>query len=272
VGDVWRSQSLEGVFYSGLTAVILATLWLGNISYPPVVIAAIYIGSVTFAIFLSASNISRLLAPWGKGTAQIKKTDGLTALAPSVIMGASEWTILLLVGIFLSISDAGIYRTLVMYGALVQMISTSFAIMSGPHLSRARASGDRRQFFSAVSSASYLGIVVAAPLVLAAVFLPEPILGLFGPEFVKGSAALGILAMSQLVGVAVGPAAMAMIMLQREKPVLYIEIIASIASLPLAFLLLREVGLIGPPIAVLTASLVRGVYTRWALWRAWPSA
>ena len=75
-----------------------------------------------------------------------------------------------------------------------------------------------------------------------------------------------------LVGVAAGPAAPAMIMLHREKPVLYVELFASIASIPIAYVLVQHLGLIGPPIAVLWASLVRGIFTRCALARAWRAA
>jgi O-antigen/teichoic acid export membrane protein len=269
LGEVWKSQSLEGVFYSGLTAVILASLWLSGIAYSAHVIAFIYAGSVAIALFLSARIISSKLAGWGGGAAHIGPTDGLAAVAPAVIMIGVDWVVLLIIGIFLSVTDAGIYRTLVMYGALIQMVTTSFAIMAGPHLARAKASENRRKFFAALNAASYLGIAVAALPVLAAVFIPDTILGLFGPDFVRGSHAMGILAVAQLVGVAAGPAAPAMIMLHREKPVLYVEVFASIASVPIAYVLVQHFGLIGPPIAVLWASVVRGVYTRWALARAW---
>lgn len=269
LGDVWRSQLLEGVFYTGLTAMILATLWIADISYSAFGIIAVYLASVALALFISVRIISSKLETWGDGSTQIGMTDGIIAIAPAVIMTAVDWIILLIVGIFLSIADAGIYRTLVMYGALINMISASFAIMTGPHLAKARAAGDRAQFFSTVNSASLLGLLMASPLVLAAIFMPEFILGLFGPDFLPGAQALGILALAQLVGVATGPAAPAMMMMHREKPVLYIEIIASIASIPLAYVLVQQVGLIGPPMAVLAAGLLRGTYTRWALWRAW---
>ena len=269
LGDVWKSQSLEGVFYSGLTATILTILWFSSVTYPPIVIAAVYVGCAGLALFLTVWIISGKLTGWKGGTAQIGKTDGITAVAPAVIMIAVDWTILLIIGIFLSVSDAGVYRTLVMYAALIQMVTSSFAIMASPHLSKARASNDRAQFFSALNSASFLGLALASPAVLAAIFIPDVILGLFGPEFVRGSEAIGILAVAQLVGVAAGPAAPAMIMLHREKPVLYIEIIASVGSIPLAYFLVQHLGLLGPPIAVLAASIVRGVYTRWALSHAW---
>lgn len=272
LGDVWRSQLLEGVFYSGLTAVVLLVLWLSGIAFPASTIAAIYLVSAAIALFLSVRIISARLAAWGDGRPHLGPWKGLLAVAPAVVLTASDWTILLTVGIFLSIPDAGVYRTLVMYSALIVMISTSFDIMAGPHLAKARAAGDRRQFFSAVNSASWLGLAVASPLVLAAIVIPTPILGLFGPDFIRGSQALWILALAQAIRVVVGPAAPAMVMLHREKPVLYIEIIAALASVPLAFVLVQHLGLVGPPIAILSASILRGAYTRWALARAWPAA
>ncbi|WP_086738205.1 lipopolysaccharide biosynthesis protein [Erythrobacter colymbi] len=272
LGDVWRSQLLEGVFYSGLTAIVLLVLWLGNVTYPPALIAAIYVASAVLALFFSSRIMTGHLATWGDGVPQIGKWQGLVAVAPNVILTAADWTVLLIVGAFLSIEDAGVYRTLVMYSALIVMISTSFDIMAGPHLAKARANHDRKQFFSSVNSASALGLLVASPLVLIAVFFPSPVLSLFGPDFVRGATALGILSVAQLIRVVVGPAAPAMVMLHKEKPVLYIEIIAALASIPLALVLVQHLGLMGPPIAVLTASILRGTYTRWALARAWPAS
>lgn len=271
LGAVWRSQLLEGVFYSGLTAIVLLVLWLGGIAFPALFIAVIYLGSAALALVISIRIISAKLAHWGHGTPQIGRWSGILAVAPAVVLTASDWTILLIVGIFLSIPDAGVYRTLVMYSTLIVMISTSFDIMAAPHLAKARASGDRRQFFAKVNSASLLGLAVASPLVLAALFFPTPILSLFGPDFARGAPALGILALAQLIRVVVGPAAPAMVMLHREKPVLYIEIAAAVASIPLAFVLVQHLDLLGPPIAILTASILRGVFTRWALARAWPA-
>lgn len=272
LGDVWRSQLLEGVFYSGLTAIVLLVLWLGNVTYPPALIATIYVASAVLALFFSSRILTGHLATWGDGVPHIGKWQGLVAVAPNVILTGADWLVLLIVGAFLSIEDAGVYRTLVMYSALIVMISTSFDIMASPHLSKARANHDRKQFFSSVNSASALGLLVASPLVLIAVFFPSPVLSLFGPDFVRGATALGILSVAQLIRVVVGPAAPAMVMLHKEKPVLYIEIIAALASIPLALVLVQHLGLMGPPIAVLTASILRGTYTRWALARAWPAA
>ena len=185
---------------------------------------------------------------------------------------ASQWLILLMIAALLNAADAGIFRVAVLICMLMQLVKTSFATMTGPYLSRAAQAGDIGQMRKVVLIAGGIGIVLAAPVGVIALAVPEWVLSLFGDEFAKGALALQLLAIGELVNVLAGPLGIALVMQKRERLVLINEAIASVAGLAIAAFLLPNWGLAGAGAGLLAASILRNGANAVFVWFTKPRA
>lgn len=272
LGSVWLSQSLEGIFYTSLTAVVIAAIWFSSFELAAISIPLIYLANAGLAVFLSRAALRRRMHGWGSGEAQLAPFTGVTAVSAAVVMVLGEWAILIIIGSALGLIDAGVYRTVFMICAVFQMVTASFATMAGPHLARARAAGDPQGVYSILRTAGLLGLVVCAPGAILVFAAPEWLLGWFGEEFRRGATALVLLAIAQLIGVANGPTAPATLMLGREKISLQIEVALIAFTVPATLLLVGVYGLTGAAGALLAASIVRCVASRMTLAFIWPKS
>jgi O-antigen/teichoic acid export membrane protein len=116
-----------------------------------------------------------------------------------------------------------------------------------------------------------IGLALVAPLAAACLFAPQFLLGLFGPEFVEGALALQVLAGAQTVNVMFGPVGTALIMVGRERIVLWIEVAASGLAIILALALIPEMGLLGAAIGFAAGTVLRNAAARVMLSRWQPA-
>jgi len=266
LGHTALSQSLEGVIYINIAIAGLALIAL-TVSDPSPFAAPFLIAvGMCISVAIGYTIVQRKTRSWPRSATPLKAEPraGAAIAAGSIIAQAGNWLILLAITAIMSPADAGIFRVAVLVCMLMQLINSSFATMAGPHLARAAAAGDIDRIRTTIFVAGTIGLAIASPVALVALLLPEPVLGLFGEEFVGGAVALQLLALGQLVNVLAGPVGVALIMQDREQWVLRVEAIATFAGVALAVLLLPASGLAGAALGMLAAALIRnGV--NWAL-------
>lgn len=253
------SQSLEGVFYTSFAMLaFLLVIMLGGWSQPLLIP-----GFVVCGVGLCVAYGHRVVQ------AQLGIADGPAAkpdlragawVAAAPFLGAfAGWLISLLISAQLGAGDVGIFRVAVQVCLLMQLINSSFATMAGPYLSRAAQAGDLAMVRRTALVAGVIGAMISAPLVLAIWVAPGPIMGLFGDEFVKGTAALQLLAIGHLIDVAAGPVGVAMVMQKRERTVLIILGLATVIGVALAFVLVPVLGLAGAAIGTMAIAIIRNI-------------
>lgn len=257
VGKVFASQSLEGVSYSSLTlaGLALAALagWTGFNLLPAILYPLAMAGSVALAWHLAA----RVVGAWPQGRASVDARSGLPIVAPPLVTQAGDWIMLLFITAMVGIAETGIYRTAFQICLLFQLVNASFAMMAGPHLSRAAAGGETRKLTRIIAVAGGVGLAVTLPLTIVGLVVPEFVLGLFGPEFREGAQALQILVIGQVINVGFGPVGTALVMMRREKLVLAIELFASLAGVATAALLIGGMGMAGAATGAMVAFAIR---------------
>jgi O-antigen/teichoic acid export membrane protein len=101
-------------------------------------------------------------------------------------------------------ADAGVFTAVVRVVMAGTMLLVAMRLAMGPHLSEAFARGDLRRLEALHEHATTWGVLLSFPFLLAVAFVPETTLSLFGADFPRGSTALVILALANLVNVAVG--------------------------------------------------------------------
>ncbi|MCU0948318.1 MAG: oligosaccharide flippase family protein [Porphyrobacter sp.] len=270
-GSVLLSQSLEGVFYTTLAAVIIAGFWLTDTPLALGLLPLPYLAGLAVAVAIGFCAASRMVHNWGEGTARLDIRAGLRATAAPLIMMGGEWLTLVLLGAIAGLAEAGIYRTAFQFCMLFQLVNASFATMAGTHIARAHAGGSRDAVLTTTRNVGLIGLALVAPLAAACLLAPQFLLGLFGPEFVAGALALQVLAAAQTVNVMFGPVGTALVMVGRERSVLWIEVAASGLAITLALALIPAMGLLGAAIGFAAGTVLRNVAARVMLSRWQPA-
>lgn len=261
-GNVLLSQSLEGLVYTSLAAVMIASLWLSDQTVTPVFLPLAYLAGLVLATGVALFAANRMSTSWkesGEGRASLDIPAGLRITGAPFLTQAGEWLTLIALGALAGLSDAGIYRTAFTICLLFQLVSTSFATMAGPHMARASAESDRAGLFSITTKVGLIGSALVAPLAALCVIVPEWLLGLFGDEFKAGALTLQIVAVTQLFNVAVRPVIPALVMVGREKLVLGIEVVATSFGVLLAVVLIPSMGMLGAAIGFACATVLRNL-------------
>jgi O-antigen/teichoic acid export membrane protein len=258
-GRVVASQSLEGVFYTSLAALSLAIAWALGHTGSPLLPVWFYVLGCGLAVLISWLLVRRVIATWPRGKSLIRPNEGTFIAAAPLTGHGGDWLQLLIITSFLGLEEGGIYRTAFQFCLVFQLVTTSFAIMSGPHLARAAGEGDYREVNRMVRSAGLIGAALCLPFAIACWVTPDWLLSLFGPEFEEGALSLQILVTAQIMNVARGPVGTALVMLHRERYVLGLEIVAVGAGVLAALALVGPFSIAGVAAGPLVSSLIRNV-------------
>lgn len=268
-GKVLLSQSLEGVFYTSLAALVIAIVWWSGIALQPALLPLPYLVGLGAAWLMCRRAVAAITHDWRDGTAHVDWRAGLRTTAAPLIMVAGDWLVLVLLGAMAGLAEAGIYRTAFQFCMLFQVVNASFATMAGPHIARAHARGSREEVLATTHKVGLIGLALVAPLTAVCVLAPEFLLGLFAPEFVAGALALQVLAGAQTVNVMFGPVGTALVMVGEERKVLAIEVAATGVVIALTAVLIPVMGLTGSAIGVAAGTVLRNGAARvmLSLWR-----
>ncbi len=150
---------------------------------------------------------------------------------------------------------AGVYNVVQNGGGVIVLFLVASNMPLAPVVARLHTQSDTRQLEDTTQRVALVGLVVSAPVCAALAIFPGFFLGIFGSGFRVGSAALTIVALSQLVNAAAGPAGNVLIMTGHELPAVRAVGAGALANLALAIVLVPAFGVTGSAVAF-AASLV----------------
>jgi O-antigen/teichoic acid export membrane protein len=169
------------------------------------------------------------------------------------LMVAVVWLDVILLGVFQSARQAGIYATLSRYLLVGEVALSAIALAIGPIISRLLASDEREDERNRAQSLYRFGTVWAAAIafplyLLIAVFAPA-LMHVFGASFLDGTDALVILSLGMLANIGAGPVVMVLLMGGRSDLILWDSAAAFTANMALNLLLIPAFGMSGAAIA-----------------------
>lgn len=174
---------------------------------------------------------------------------------------------LLIVGMFLSPSDAGVYGAAAKLATLVGFATMSINLVLAPAISDLYHRGERELLQRAVIVMTRVAlgyaILAAAVLILAG----ERLLDLFGAGFDRGYWILVVLAMGQLVMAVNGAVGFLMTMTGHHDAALVVVGFAAAAMVGLSFFLLPSWGTLGVAAAASLALALRSALLGRFVWR-----
>ncbi len=138
------------------------------------------------------------------------------AAADAVEWGSRRVDIAVL-GLFFSPTVVGIYYVAQQVASLPSKLKTSFDPILGPVISRNLAAGDKKAVARQVRQVGYWVIAAQAAVALALGIPGEAVMGLIGPEYVSGTAALAFLLGAEVVAATAAVSEAALIYTARLK-------------------------------------------------------
>ena len=231
------------------------------------------IAAVVIAMFLSMFFTMMVLPR--SGEKQVPSASGSTRrllryslpLAFSNILGmVLVWIDLLIMGYLGTPTEAGFYGAALRVGIVSSAIFLAFTTVFTPVISDLHNKRLAEQLHSLYKTVTRWIFICTLPIVLLQLLFADPIMGMFGSQFAAGSGALMILALSQLINAASGPAGYMVLMSGRSKMELF-NISASLAiNIVMCFLLIPHYGVIGAAVANMTATTAINLLRATEVW------
>jgi O-antigen/teichoic acid export membrane protein len=163
-------------------------------------------------------------------------------VAASMVMG---WTDLFLLGVLTDASTVGIYRGCMQVALVFDLVSNAVLAATAPLYTVLIADGQREPLQETYTAALRVATLLAIPLLLVIIVNAGDILGLLGPRFTEGAAAVLVLACGHCVRVALGPAFVVLIIGGRQLLDTGNLALAAGLNLVLNLILIPTCGLLG---------------------------
>jgi len=201
-------------------------------------------------------------------TRKLLSTSGIL-LAIGMISFLVHWTDILMIGHFLPTESVGVYKVTIQIATLVTISISSFNSIFATTISTLYHQKKHIRLQLLFKNITRWGFYFGLLIFLIISTSPSEILQLFGKDFILGKNSLLVLALGQLVNVAVGATGFMLIMTNREKLESLNAICVLILNIILNFILIPKFGILGAAIASATSlsliNIVRIIEIRFSL-------
>lgn len=255
------SRPVAGLMASSVTTwlVVLASLGLALLLAPELVTPrnaalATAAGWLVSLLVADVQTRGRLdLSALARSAPEFRAREWIRAALPMMLIVAMALLNLradvILLGAMRGASEAGIYSMAASLAFLVRLGLVAVNPALAPLAANARGEGAERQLQSVARSASRLAFLPGLVCALGLLVFGRWTLGLFGPEFTAGYAALAILATGFLVVAAMGPVETILLMKNQQRLAALAAVGACGLNLLLNLLLIPSFGLEGAAFA-----------------------
>lgn len=203
--------------------------------------------AVWIAMLVQMSILNRRLATHVEPGPKVHDTRGWLATSLPILMVEGFYLLLshtdvLVLQLFRSSEEVGIYFAVIKTLALVSFIHYAMSATTAHRFSEYHAAGDHARLSAYVGHAikwTFWPSLAATAMLLA---LGKPLLWLFGPQFTSGYDIMFIAAVGLVVRAAIGPVERLLNMLGHQKLCALAYALAFLANLALCFLLVPRFG------------------------------
>lgn len=175
---------------------------------------------------------------------------------------------LLLLGIWSSSAEVGIFAAASRTALLIGFILTAVSAISAPQFAALHSQDQGGVLARLAARSGLLTATCAAPLLLLFLVAPEQVLGLFGPHFAAGGEVLFILALGEVVHLLAGPASYLLAMCGHERWLRNSLALCAVLNLGLSLALIPALGMVGAAWAsAITVAVQHGLALALVWWK-----
>jgi O-antigen/teichoic acid export membrane protein len=234
------------------TLVLLALAWVG-----------------TSAVLGRGRLREALRAPGHRGLVRFALPVGASELMNGILQRANVF----ILSAYSGPAAVAVFAASEELGRSVVAMRYAFDSVAAPMMSEALHQGDRERLRYNLALMTRWVASASAPIALTLLALREPLLWLYGPAYVGGVTAMGLLVFGHLVNGVLGLSAYVMVMAGRSGLFFWNNFIAAIANLVLSFVLIPRYGVTGAAVAsLISVAVLLGaiVFQVWRLERVHP--
>lgn len=176
------------------------------------------------------------------------------------------WSDVLLMGVFRSAAEVGVYHVASRLAIAVNMPTESLNTSLAPSYAEAHGRGDRDGLTRMYHTSTRWIFTLSAAIFLVLVFGGPALLALFGSEFVAGYLAVCLLASGQLVSAACGTNGMLLTMTGRPHVNLVNAALLGVANLGLMLALVPRYGAAGAALSAATSWVIVNLARTVEIW------
>jgi len=172
-------------------------------------------------------------------------------LLTSSLFQVLGWTDVIMLGIFRTEREVGIYNIAMKIAIAVNIISMSISTIAAPKFAELYGQGDLKKLCEVIRNSTKLIFWTSLPVILILMLFPSFLLGIFGEEFKAGVYALLVLTVAQFINASCGSVGFILQMTGKELIFQNIMIGAAIINITLNGLLIPIYGINGAAFASL---------------------
>jgi O-antigen/teichoic acid export membrane protein len=173
----------------------------------------------------------------------------------------------MIAGSLLSSTDLGLFRASARAALLINFILIVINAVIPARFATLYHQGDRAGLNVLARKGTLLGIVLASPIMLVCVVVPQMVLSLFGHDFVQGANLLRIIAIAQMVNVATGSVSFLLNMTGHERLMRNISITTNLIGLLSFVALIPIFGVYGAAAALTLVLILQNLTALVFVWR-----
>jgi O-antigen/teichoic acid export membrane protein len=275
-GRMWPFLAVEGVTKPVLRLGLVAAALVGGAGVVgaiigwsvPVCLGAVMAAAILLWIYRSEAVMHRgEAAPTSRGEAarEFWRFASVRGVASTFQVGVS-WLDILLVGALLSTFSSGVYAAVSRLAMLGTFALEGTRLAISPHLSAVMARRRHAQVAELYQTATRWLLLASWPLYVLFAIFPGVVLGIFGPQYHAGSAALVVLALAMLVNIGTGNVTVVLLMGGRSSWNLVNTVGALAVNISLNLYLLPRIGLVGAAVAWAASILLDNIAAVVEVW------
>jgi O-antigen/teichoic acid export membrane protein len=180
----------------------------------------------------------------------------LPLLLASSLTFVKGWIDTIMVGIFLTKADVGIYNIALKLSALTAIILTAVNTIAAPKFAEAYENNDTDQLEQVVHHSTRMIFYGSLPILIIFLIIPGPILSIFGSEFTAGKYALILLSIGNFINAIAGSVGYFMQMTGSQVAFQNITLVSTCLGVGLNYLLIPMLGIEGAALSTCIGLIV----------------
>lgn len=222
------------------------------------IVLTAYIFGLFFIAIVSQISIFktgiRILSNSGLENVEKMKTGllfkiALPLLFAGILLFSKNWIDTIMVGIFLTESDVGVYTIALKIAGLLNIFFVSIGNIMAPKISEIYERADKNRLEELIKYSVKISVWLTLPLLIIILLIPEVLLSLFGSDFTTGKNTLMILGIGFFLNVIAGPVGHIMNMTESQFAYQNITFAVVIIGIGLNYMLIPRFGIEGAAIS-----------------------
>jgi len=252
-----------------LITAILSLIWISD--YGISAAGYSYLFATTFTLMIGWVFWRRASSPFRQDIPKFNRNELLNTSIPlyvaNILSMIITWAPLLMLGIWESSANVGIYNAAIKTAMLTSFVLISVNSIAAPKFASLYQKNDFKALGDVSRGTTKIMIILASPILVVFILIPERVLLFFGEEFQQGSTVLMILAVGQFINVATGSVGYLLQMTGHERLVRNTLLFSALLLVVLSIMVIPVYGMVGAAVVSAVMLALQNIIMMLLVWK-----